>query len=991
MLFVPALGAESPSRLAIRRWQMEDGLPQNSANAVLQTHEGYIWVATYAGLARFDGHSFRTFGRESSPRLPNERITALFEDRHHVLWIGCETGELFSYTNGRFEGQKVGKNWTPTKIAWICSDENEIIWVLDRNGVMVRVHDGLVLPQPVTGDLTRITNGLAKEGSTGQLWALRTGVVGVLHDGKWVPVALPRTVGDQPVQAIGAARDGGVWIVAQAGLFRWDHRQWVEAEGPGPWSDRGVNSLCEWQDGMIAFGTLDQGLYLFRPGRLGLQFGRKQRVGDNWIQSSAVDREGALWVGTAMSGVSVLQRTNYDRQIPPESLGTHPLKTISPRHAGGVWLGTEGGGVYRFANGDWKVFNASAGLTNLYVWSVLEDRAGRLWVGTWGGGVFRLNGEQFERVPGLEDPRELVAALLEARDGTIWIGTVHGLQRYANGEVTRYGVEQGIKAPEVRSIAEDAAGGIWFGLAGGGLGSLRDGQLRNYGSAEGLSADYIISLFFDDTGALWFGSTSGGLTRFKDGKFVLLGSAHGFPSASIGHIADDKAGNFWLSTDRGVFRIARAALDACADGTVSRLTYERFGSGVGMERIENAAGSQPAGCVTADGIQWYPARQSIVRVDPFQETVSPVVPAVVLEEFLVDGKIVASGLEAGGLLQPTEIAPGHDRFEFRFTAPTYLRPERIHFRYRLVGLNNDWIEAGEDRSASYHQLSPGAYRFEVMALDGEQSPPVGTVQLAFTVQPQLWERWWMRLLGYLAAALAIAGGVLWQQRRSHRRKTERLERQQALERERTRIARDIHDDLGASLTRISLLSQSARRELDDPAQSARRIDSIYSTASELTHKMDEIVWAVNPRHDSLESVVNYFTSFAQELLGTAGVACRLEMPLQLPAHPIYAEARHHLFLAFKEALHNVVKHAGATCATISLKASDTALVLRVRDDGRGLVGSARPAGRGNGLTNMRQRLADVGGRCEISADPAGGTLVVFHLPLRSPLRSAHED
>lgn len=984
MLFVTARGAESPFRLVSRRWQMEDGLPQNSANAVLQTHEGYIWVATYAGLARFDGHRFQTFGRESSPRLPNERITALFEDRHRVLWIGCETGELFSYTNGKFEGQKLGEKWTPTKIAWICSDENDAIWVLDRNGVLVRAHDGFMLPQPVTGDLTRITNGLAKEAASGELWALRTGVVGLLHDGKWVPVALPGKVGDQPVQAIGTARDGGIWIVAQAGLFRWDHSKWVEAEGSGPWSGLGVNSICEWQEGMIAFGSLEQGLYLYRPGKTGLQFGREQRVGDNWIQNITVDREGSLWVGTAMSGVSVLQRTNYERIVPPENLGMHPLKTIAPSHAGGVWLGTEGGGIYRFVDGDWTAFKANAGLTNLYVWSVLEDQAGRLWAGTWGGGVFRLNEDKFERVPGLGDPRELVAALFEARDGSMWIGTVHGLQCYANGEVTRYGVEQGIKAPEVRSIAEDAAGVIWFGLAGGRLGSLRDGKLRIYGSSESLSADYIISLFFDDSGALWFGSTSGGLTRFKNGKFALLGGAQGFPSVSIAHIADDKAGNFWLSTDRGIFRIARAVLDACADGTAPRLIYDRFGSGVGMERIENAAGSQPAGCVTADGNQWYPDRQSIVRVDPYHESVSPIAPSVVLEEFLVDGKRIASGVEAGAPMQPLEIAPGHGRYEFNFTAPTYLRPESMRFRYRLAGLNNDWIDAGADRHASYNDLSSGAYRFEVTALDGEQTAAVGTVQLAFSVKPHLWERWWVRLLGYLAAALAIAAGARWQQHRSHRRKTEVLERQQTVERERTRIARDIHDDLGASLTRISLLSQSARRELDDPAQSAHRIDNIYSTASELTHKMDEIVWAINPRHDSMESVVNYFTSFAQELLTTAGVACRMEMPLRLPVRPIYAEARHHLFLAFKEALHNVVKHAGATCATISLQANDTVLELRVQDDGRGLNGSARSTGQGNGLTNMRQRLADVGGRCEISAHPAGGTLVVFYLPLRSP-------
>jgi signal transduction histidine kinase/ligand-binding sensor domain-containing protein len=975
-------GEPFAAQLAIRHWQMEDGLPQNSANRVLQTHDGYIWVATYAGLARFDGRRFTTFGRESVPRLSTDRITALFEDAQHVLWIGCETGELFRYRGGNFESQFMGKSWTPTKIAWISSDERGEVWVLDRNGAMVRVRDGLVLPPPVTGDPARITNGLVKDHRDGRLWALRTGMTGLVRDGGWQSVELPAAVTGAPVQAIGAANDGGIWAAVGGKLFRQDSSQWSEPYDAGPWTGRTINSICEWEDGALAFGTLEEGLFLFRPDQQVAQIGRGQRLGDNWIQSLSVDQEGSLWVGTAVAGLSVLQRTNYERVRPPESQGVHPLKTVAVRKNGGIWIGSEGGGVYRLVDGQWTAFGRDEGLSNLYVWSILEDRSDTVWVGTWGGGIFELRDGKFQRLPGLEDPREQVAALYEARDGAMWIGTIHGLVRYSKGDVSRFGVAQGLAKPEVRSIAEDGSGGIWFGLAGGGLGSLRDGKIRLYGEVDGLMADYIVSLFFDDSGALWIGSTSGGLTRFKNGKFVQVGRKQGFPGASIGHISTDRAGNFWLSSDRGVFRIDGATLNACADGTLARITYERFGGGEGMERIENASGSQPAGCVTADGLRWYPAGQSLVRLNPKRHDRSLVEPAVLLEEFAVDGRVMAGGGEAGLSPEIAEIPPGHERFEFRFTAPTFVRPDRIRLRYRLTGLDGEWIDAGAERIAIYHQLPPGNYRFEVTAADGERPVAARTVGIAFTVQPRFLERWWVRLLIYLFAVLALAGGVVWQQRRMHHRETQELEREQAIERERTRIARDIHDDLGASLTRISLLSQSARRELDNPAQSAGRIDSIFATARELTHKMDEIVWAVNPRHDSLESVVDYFTNFAQELLGAAGIGCRLEMPLQLPANPVFAEARHHLFLGYREALHNIVKHSSATCATISLEASERELRLRVQDDGRGLVNGPSAGGGGNGLDNMRQRMAEVGGRCEVSAAPSGGTIVSFYLPLR---------
>ncbi len=660
-----------------------------------------------------------------------------------------------------------------------------------------------------------------------------------------------------------------------------------------------------------------------------------------------------------MAGVSVLQPTNYNRLIPPDALSAHPMKTVAPRTGGGVWIGTEGGGVYRFAGGEWTVFDRASGLSSPYVWSVLEDRSGRVWAGTWGAGVFRMNprGDRFERVAGLEDPRALVAVLFEARDGAIWIGGIHGLKRYADGMVTSYGIEQGLLNPDVRALAEDAAGGIWFGVGGGGLGVLREGRLQLYGPAEGLSADFIISLYFDRTGTLWFGSTAGGVTRFKNGKFVHIGRELGFPGRSIGHITEDEAGNFCLASDRGIFRIVAAGLNACADGVATILAYERFGDGEGQEHVESATGSQPAGCMTADGLLWYPARQHLIRMDPTQRIAPPVPPRVLIEELVVDGSPVA-GVPGRTLV----IGPGHERFDFRYNAPTFSGADRIRFRYRLAGLDEDWINAGEERNASYHHLPPGRYRFEVLAQETERSVVTEPAALALLVEPQWWQHWWVGLLVYLAAALGIASSVAWLLRRSHRRKTEQLERQQVLERERTRIARDIHDDLGMSLTRISLLSQSTEQELADPAQTARRIQSIYSTARELTYKMDEIVWAVNPLHDSLESVVNYFISIAQEMLTVAGVACRLDMPLRLPAQPVFAEARHHLFLAFKEALHNVVKHAGASCVTISLVASDTMLTLKVQDDGHGLCGKDPSARQGNGLANMRQRLADVGGR-----------------------------
>ena len=297
------------------------------------------------------------------------------------------------------------------------------------------------------------------------------------------------------------------------------------------------------------------------------------------------------------------------------------------------------------------------------------------------------------------------------------------------------------------------------------------------------------------------------------------------------------------------------------------------------------------------------------------------------------------------------------------------------------------MDAGTERSVNYNHIAPGDYTFHVTACnsDGEWNPDGAA--LAFTVQPFFWQMWWFRILAGVSAAALLSGSVLFETRRRMRRKLERIERQHALERERARIAQDIHDNLGASLTRISLLSQSARGDIDDPQYAAAQLDRIYGTARDMTRAMDEIVWAVNPQHDTLESLANYLGKFAQDFLEPLDLRCRLDVPAQIPAGPpLTAEVRHNLFLAFQEALTNVVKHAAASEVCVSLAIRSDAFHLMLRDNGRGFTPDdpARIASGfgdrltpGNGLANMRQRLAKIGGRCEIRSAPGHGTEVEF--------------
>jgi signal transduction histidine kinase len=417
-----------------------------------------------------------------------------------------------------------------------------------------------------------------------------------------------------------------------------------------------------------------------------------------------------------------------------------------------------------------------------------------------------------------------------------------------------------------------------------------------------------------------------------------------------------------------------------------------YGKADGMPTLECSGGLQPPGGRTTDGRLWFPTSKGLAVFNPEEAKVNQLPPPVIIENMLADGRTVTP-FPVGDA--PLHIPPGPRRFEFRYTALSFVVPEKVRFKYRLEGLEPDWVDAGTKRSANYSHIPPGSYTFHVIACNSEGVWNDSGATLAFTVQPYFWQEWRFRIPAGLAAvaslAGAVAGIVLWIARRRMRLKLERLERLRAVERERARIAQDIHDNLGANLTRISLLSQSANSELENPAQAAVQLERIYGTARELTRAMDEIVWAVNPQYDTLDSLASYLGNFAQEFLGSLDIRCRLDVPLQLPQWPVTAEVRHNLFLAFKEALHNVVKHAAASEVQVALKLEANQLTLTVADNGRDFVVND-PAPKpptnpdrimhGHGLPNMKRRLAEIGGACEVHGEPGQGTTVTFRVPLR---------
>jgi signal transduction histidine kinase len=371
---------------------------------------------------------------------------------------------------------------------------------------------------------------------------------------------------------------------------------------------------------------------------------------------------------------------------------------------------------------------------------------------------------------------------------------------------------------------------------------------------------------------------------------------------------------------------------------------------------------------------WFATSRGVVNVNPDKLTPAPIPPPVLIEEMRVDGETVP--------IRDTKviIPPGHNQFDFRFTALNFAAGERARFRYRLEGLDREWVDAETRRTAHYGSLPAGEYHFRVISCSNEGVWNDTGAVLAFIVRPHFYQTVWFTIL----ASVGALGGVAFAARRvttaKYRRRLAKLEQQHAVERDRARIAKDIHDDVGAGLTQITLLTELARRE---PQQVGAHLERITGSARQLTRAMDEIVWAVDPQHDTLNGLMDYVSAFAEDYLRTAGIRCRMDLPMTLPEAHVDAELRYNLFLALKEALNNIVKHAKAGEAWLRLRIEAKSFTLIVEDNGQGMPAARNGAAgaesnritSGSGLVNLEKRLSAIGGRCRIHSEPGRGTRV----------------
>ncbi|HEU5341186.1 sensor histidine kinase [Edaphobacter sp.] len=954
----PAL-PQNLANLGHQTWTTENGLPQNSVHQIFQSRDGYIWLATEGGIARFNGVDFRAFTQEDTPAFTTDDICCFAEDTHGNLWIGT-AGGLLQYHDGMFRHFTLGDESAGVEALAVANGDS--LYALTGNGIAV-FNGKSFAPLPLPSSISPIAIAAADNGS---LWLATATQTFQFTPGNLHPIALNPAPTD-PIEDIGSLPGNGLWLLTgnSLTLVEGGHTRTLLAGRELPQAR--LQSFLEDTAGNLWVGT-GSGLFVMEKGANRARI--QPALGTNSILSLFEDSEGDLWAGTGTAGLDIFRRQSF-RTLP--ALSDHVTTAIVQSTDGAIWAGTNGDGLDRWQAGTVRHYSAANGLLSDIILAVAPGRDGSTWVGT-PDGLDHIAGSKIDAYTSADGlPDDFIRSLLVAEDGSLWIGTRRGLAHWQDNAFTTYTQANGLGSNLIGALIEarpaaapgDARPDLWIGTLDG-LSRLRAGKITTYTTKDGLSGNIITSLLEDREGTLWIGTKGSGLTRATTSGFLSL-NRPGLPRA-IDSILEDNRGNLWLSSTRGITRVPRAALLACGQSSQCDPHAETYGRSDGMPTEEASAIGHPAAWKDALGQLWFATRKGVAIADPDHLAENRLPPPVAIERFTVDDAEVP--------LAPTEIniEPGHTRFAFDYAGLSFAHPSRVRYRYILEGFDKQWTEAGPRRSAYYTNLPPRHYRFRVEAASGNGEWNEAGAALAFYVHPAFYRRVWFILL-----CLALLAGIIVL---LYRLRVRRLRRQfDAVLAERNRMAREIHDTLAQSFVGVSVQLELASQLLaqSQPSAAQQQIDRTRTYVREGLAEARRSIWDLRAitAHDTLPSRLTHLV----EQTGSAEL--HVDLTIGGTYRPLAPAVETEVLRIAQESLANVARHAQATRAAMDLRYHSKHLALTVTDNGRGFEATADslPANGHFGLQGMRERAAQIGAHLEVASTPGQGTAITLDVPI----------
>ena len=1014
-------------RLPIKSYTTADGLAHNVVNKIVRDSRGFLWFCTREGLSRFDGYSFTNYGIRQG--LPSANVNDLLETREGVYWVAtagglCRFNPLgkpqarINHTDGRsaddamFSVDFTGDDARSKYVSSLLQDRSGVIWCGTQNG--------LYRLDLVAGEATISP----------------------------VDLGIPDYLESRIIESMIEDRRGALWIGSHSGLYRrWQGGQveaYTIAEGL---RDNFIHSLLEDHDGRIWVGTRSGALCRLVPDPspkrniVARAYSDRDGLPTPWISQLFQSSDGGLWAGST-GGLIQFMPTADGREFrfraytQVNGLSYREVGSLAEDRNGNLWLALAQGGVAKIARSGFTTFDKSDGLS--WTTSIFETEGGDLVV--FGGPdikkegfINRFDGEKF--IPISLQFRGILKkqgrgwgwnqTVLEDHTGDWWIATRGGVYRFPKvtklEQLTRisakatYTTRDGLASDVILRLFEDSRGDIWIGSVGEGRGpsglsrwARSTGAFRHYAESDNLPRldSFYISSFAEDRGGdVWIGfSAEGGLVRYRDGRFMVFTANDGVPLGSIRNMLVDSSGRLWAATYRGgLCRIDDPAAahprivtytteDGLSSNEITTVSEDEWGwiyigTGRGIDKLDPATGSIKH-YTTADGLPlgelysslrdrngrlWFGFETGTARLVP-KPNPSPVPPPILITGLRIAGDERAISALGETYLASTELSADKSQLQIDFVALGFSPGEGLRYQYLLEGANEQWSKLADQRTVNFANLAPGRYRFLVRAVNSDGVFSEAPARFSFTILPPFWQRWW-----FIAIVTALVGLIAYVSYRT------RVARLLELERVRTRIAADLHDDIGSNLSQIAIWSDVAQRQAAygdvvergrAADQAAQPLERIAVTARETAAAMSDIVWAINPRRDHLNDLISRMRRFAGEAFDSRDIVWLLDAPQMNLS--LNADTRRELFLIFKESVNNILRHAHCTRVETSITIEASWLRLRISDDGRGFDPHRRSEGQG--LDSMRGRAQNIGGVLEVESAPGSGTTVQLEMP-----------
>lgn len=945
--------SSQPDTFGRQIWQTENGLPQNTVHSILQSRNGYIWVGTEGGLARFDGVRFAVFNTQNTPALKSNNIRMLAETRDS-LWIATADG-IARLQNGRFSAFGIADGLPSNNVWSLSEDQVGSLWAVTADGVARFA--GNRFQQYAIRDAALVTGAIAAS-NDGTVWiGTRSGLraVNKTRSAEW---RTHNRLSNNDIEQLLIDGNGTRWVGTANGLY-----EIKDGEAKGYTTKNGlpanrITAVYEDRDRTVWVGT-DGGLTTIVAGTV-VPLSANDSLTSETILSITQDREGNIWIGTASSGLNILRPQRFTTYTARNGLPDDLVRCIFQDHQGVIWIGTNAGGLARYEDGKFSNLTTRDGLASDVILALAEDADGTLLVGT-PDGLNRIRGGSISLLTSADGlPDDFVRSILAGRDGQLWIGTRRGLARLKDGRFTIYGKADGLGSDLVGAMLDDSHGGLWISTLDG-LTHLRNGKLRNYTTKDGLSSNVITALYRDKEGAIWIGTQDGGLNAFIENRFVHLPSTLNLPATIYG-ITEDLDQDLWISSNTGIYRVNRQELAGFAARGQAAVNAVSYGTSDGLKISETSGGGHPSIWRANDGSLWFATLKGVAVVRGPHPRLNRVPPGVVIESVSVDDQTLNPA-------RLTSIPPSHSRLSFEYAGLSFAAPQKVRFRYKLEGFDRKWVDAGTRRIAYYTNLAPGSYRFQVLARNNDGFWNHEGASIAFRLQPHFYQTYWFYAL--ILAALALMAWSIYRWRVRH------VEAEfDAVLQERNRIAREIHDTLAQGFAGVSLQLELVSRLLESSRDSAREhLDQARALVRKSLADARSSIWELRSQSREDEDLAARFSRMANQVAGSGPP--KIELQVRGAYRPLSPKLEHELLKIAQEAVTNAVRHANAERVDVELAFDGAKLRMTIADNGRGFSGVPDSSGPNGhfGLRGMQERAELIDAELKLQTAAGKGTII----------------